>query len=234
MKLATALHHSAQPEVAGREPPGMRPGVLLDLGPPRVEAATADGVDAATLCFLMAQALEDWRKEEERKTGGRRRRRRGSRKAQREAGYQHYQCFQAQDGSQWYNLETWEQRQHYYFSVFWCKEEYEEGRGVFLDLPLAFPAPSHLEICSVSAAWFIVDTRSYVSEGCESVSDFLRERGPRSEVDSPLRSSLGNLARCLVHQSTHVHTSVLVTAGHVPFLRESGPRIRGRFSCSEQ
>ena len=60
---------------------------------------------------------------------------------------------------------------------------------------------------------------------------FFVKSGPRSEVDSPVRCSLRNLARCLVHQWTHVHTSVLVAAGHFPFLRDRGPRIRGRFSC---
>ena len=65
-------------------PPGERPGILAELGPQRSDrtvrrssgetpllvvaslaAAAADGVDAATLSFLTAQALEDRRKEEE-------------------------------------------------------------------------------------------------------------------------------------------------------------------------
>ena len=65
-------------------PPGERPGILAEPGPQRSDrtvrrssgetpllvvaslaAVAADGVDAATLSFLTAQALEDRRKEEE-------------------------------------------------------------------------------------------------------------------------------------------------------------------------
>ena len=80
-------------------PPGARPGILAEPGPLRSDrslrrssgttpllvvaslaAAAADGVDAATISFLTAQALEDRRKEEKERSG---KRRRGVKKALR-------------------------------------------------------------------------------------------------------------------------------------------------------
>ena len=100
MALAAALHHSAGPKEKvemqqngprGQKtpPPGERPGLLAEPGPQRSDrtvrrssgetpllmvaslaAAAADVVDAATLSFLTAQALEDRRKEEEERKMG--------------------------------------------------------------------------------------------------------------------------------------------------------------------
>ena len=87
---ATAIReevvHEAHAALRGQKtpPPGVRPGSLLDPGPQRSDRtvrhsagevpllvvasladASADGVDAATLSFLTASALEARRKEEE-------------------------------------------------------------------------------------------------------------------------------------------------------------------------
>ena len=78
------VREARRPTAQKTPPPGERPGILAEPGPQRSDrtvrrssgetpllvvaslaAAAADGVDAVTLSFLKAQALEDRRKEEE-------------------------------------------------------------------------------------------------------------------------------------------------------------------------